>query len=673
MAEPHQKTNKGRHAPIFAVVPGGESSLKPTEDTDSDPLIFWTRHPSEPSRVDLHEFATGRTRADLGSRATRWAGDFTGRPELLNDLLPLIKQEWITVRHSAIKVHLSSLRSWWRVLDEAERMPDSSVAKAIPQVHSVEDLHELHYVTSKRLGIGTNAHITFTRLVGLRLKQKGLNPLFWPSPDAHRKPSEVPTQWEMERIRHQLKHGWFRALDRWKAADEHYPNLTSWKVARPEDRNQHAHAVYRAVIAQSGNPIPNKQEVGEALGFEGPAVWMYPLNVPQNGLYPNGTDVKFAFHLCLLYSGWNPQTLLELDIAGRFIEAHPIEPDYHLLFGFKNRGGSEQFCVGRNKRSDSPGTILRMLLQRTQSLRELLRRELLVVEQALLNDPNSSTLAARNAELQQCIKSPWLYFDSATARIRQLNAKSYASENRQRSFLERVIAETNQRAAPDKTVRESITAGDFRDAYIAFSYEFSNYSILAAQAAANHRSASTTQTYLRHRAWRAHSAKKVRDFSTLLWREIKVHRSVDAAILRASLEGGPVSEDERKRLSDYRRNRSRVGVGCKEPTNPPPSVDPEHEEGSLCRVQRCTLCPTHAIVFDDSYELLARRQAEIENLSETIPVTSWEQSSFPEELDNTRDVLQRFDSGLVKEHLAYWHEEIKSGRHKPVSMEGAYR
>jgi hypothetical protein len=673
MAEPRQKTNKGRHAPTLTIVSGGASPPKPPDGIESDPLVFWTRHPSEPSMVDLREFATGRTREDLGGRATRWAGDFTGRPELLNDLLPLIKQEWITVRHSAMKVHLSSLRSWWRVLDEAERVPGTPDAKAIPKIRGVEDLHELHYVTSKRLGIGTNAHIAFTRLVGLRLKQKGLNPLFWPSPDAHRKPSEVPTHWEMERIRHQLKHGWFSALDRWKAADEHRPDLSSWKVAKPEDRNQHAHAVYRAVIAQTGNPIPNKHEVAEALGFDVPVAWMYPLGEPQNGLYPNGVDVKYAFHLCLLYSGWNPQTMLELDITGRFIEKHPIEPDYHLLFGFKNRGGSEQFCVGRNKRSDSPGTILRMLLQRTQPLRDLLRRELLEVGQALLKDPNSSTLAARKAELQQWIKSPWLYFDSATARIRRLNAKSYPSENRQKSFLERVIAETNQRVAPDKKVRESITAGDFRDAYIAFSYEFSNYSILAAQAAANHKSAGTTQTYLRHKAWRAHSAKKVRDFSTLLWREIKIHRSVDATILRASLESGPVSEDERQRLNAYRRNRSRVGVGCREPKNPPPTVDPEHEEGSWCRVQRCTLCPTHAIVFDDSYELLARRQAEIEKLSESIPVSSWEQSSFPEELENTKGVLQRFDTALVKERLAYWHEEIKSGRHKPISMEGAYR
>ena len=90
-------------------------------------------------------------------------------------------------------------------------------------------------------------------------------------------------------------------------------------------------------------------------------------------------------------------------------------------------------------------------------------------------------------------------------------------------------------------------------------------------------------------------------------------------------------------------------------------------------MQRCTLCPTHAIVFDDSYELLARRQAELEALGESIPVTSWAQSSFPEELENTKVVLQRFDAALVVERLAHWHEEITSGRHKPISMEGEYR
>lgn len=674
MAEPDQKINKAKHTPTLAVARATTSQRSPIEDGAADPLVFWTKHPSEPSLVDLREFATGRTREELGSRATRWAGDFTGRPELINDLLPLIKQEWITVRHPAMKVHLSSLRAWWRVLDEAERVPDKPDAKAIPRVREVEDLNELHYVTSKRLGIGINAHIAFTRLVGLRLKQKGLKPLFWPSPDAHRKPSEVPAHWEMERIRHQLKHGWFSALDRWKEADKHAPDLSSWKSTRPEERSQYAHAVYRAVIAETGNPVPDMQEVAKTLGFDGQIVWMYPLGAPQTGLYPNGTDIKFAFHLCLLYSGWNPQTMLELDITGRFVEQHPIEPDYHLLFGFKNRGGSEQFCVGRNRRSDSPGTILKTLVQRTQPLRDFLRRELEEAEQALSANPGDSKLSTRISELQQWIKSPWLYFDPATARIRRLNAKSYASENRQRSFLERVITEMNEGAAPDRKVRTSITASDFRDAYIAFSYEFSNYSILAAQAAATHKSAGTTQTYLRHKAWRAHSAKKVREFSTVLWREIKIHRSVDATILRASLEHGKeVSDEERQRLKAYRRNRSRVGVGCKEPTNPPAAVDPEHEDGAWCRVQRCTLCPTHAIVFDDSYDLLARRQAEIEKLSESIPVTSWEQSSFPQELENTVGVLQRFDPGLVAQRLAYWRAEIESGRHRPVSMEGAYK
>lgn len=239
-------------------------------------------------------------------------------------------------------------------------------------------------------------------------------------------------------------------------------------------------------------------------------------------------------------------------------------------------------------------------------------------------------------------------------------------------FLRRVIQEINASQSADRQIRNSITPSDFRDAYIGFAYEFSNYSVLTAQVAATHKRSSTTQTYLGHKAWRAHSAKRIREFSTTLWREIKIHRSVDPAVLRSTMEQGEVSAEERKRLAAFRKNRTRVGVGCKDRLNPPATIAPEHVHGSSCRVQRCCLCPTHAIVYDDSYDHLARRQAELEDIRDKVPVPVWTESSFPQELENTEATLQLFAASLVLDRLNHWRNEIKVGRHMVISMEGAY-
>ncbi len=672
MAEPSRKKNKGRHAPNLGLVPKvGQAESTTTDAIDEVALSFWTAHPTKPDLIDLGEFATGRTKADVKTTVQHmWAGDYKGRPELIADLLPVIKQTWplvaaVTIRRSL----LPSLRVWWRVLDEAERTGPTQ-HMAVARVAKVEDLHELHYRISKKLKVSTANHLAFVRLVNLRLEQKKQSTLYWPSPEYHRKDSDVPTFWEMEKIRHRLKHGWFAALDRWRDADKYQPDLLSWRNDPSDKWRDHGHAVYRAVVAQTGNPLPGQKEIGEALDYSR-AYWMPPLHVTQFGLYPSSDDARHAFHLCLLYSGWNVQTLLELDITGRFIEEHPTNPEYHLLYGFKNRGGTEHFCVGRSKRSDSPGTILKTLVERTKPLRAALEKELAEVETALLKDETDTASALRKVELLHCLKSPWLCVNARGQSIGRLTSNNVNAEDKI-PFLRRVIQEINASQPADRQVRSSITPSDFRDAYIGFAYEFSNYSVLTAQVAATHKRAGTTQTYLGHKAWRAHSAKRVREFSTTLWQEIKIHRAVDPAVLRSTMENGEVSADERRRLDTFRKNRTRVGVGCKDRMNPPATIAPEHVDRSACRVQRCTLCPTHAIVYDDSYDHLARRKAELEDIREKVPVPVWGESSFPQELENTEATLQQFDASLVLDRLNHWRSEIKSGRHMVISMEGTY-
>lgn len=678
MAEPTKKKNKGRHAPSLALVGDNlqPNIKKPTESdahTGQKILTFWTQHPTEPRLVDLNEFATGRKREELPAKSRKgWAGDYSGRPELIAQLQPFIEQEWMFYGRLTVRQALSSLRAWWRVLDEAERVPGEASKLKVSRLNGVEELHELYYAVSRRLNIDIKQHTQFMRLANLRRQHVGLPTLYWPSPGDDRKDTDAPTHWEMEAIRHKLKHGWFAVLDRWEHADRNPADLSSWKkFSNSTQWKDHAHSIYRAVIELVNDPLPTMAQIATAIGYQKKVDWMWPLGPLQAGLYPTGEDVRYAFHIALLYSGWNVQTLLDLDVTGRFVEEHPTNPEYHLVYGFKNRGDSEHFCLGRTKRTDSIGTILRTIVDRTKPLRREVRKELICVRKSLRKDKQNSELIDRKIELTLTLKSPWLFADPMGRGVRRLTNSNVNTEF-QTTFLRRIIIELNKSQPEDRKVRESITPSDFRDAYIGFAYEFSNYSILAAKVAATHRQATTTQRYLRHKAWRAHSASKVRHLSTEMWTEIQIYRQVDPAVLRAKMDFGSVSDIERERLKVYRHGRTRIGVGCRDFKNPPADISPEHVEGSGCRVQRCNLCRKNRILYDDSYDHISRRQAELEDIRDKIPVTAWSQSSFPEELEMVEQDLELFDAGLVQDRLNFWRTEIRSGRHTPITMEGAY-
>lgn len=600
-------------------------------DAANSDLTFWSSH-QKSVQVDLTEFARGSTGPQRAG--SRWGGNFTGRPDLLRELLPYVRSSWVGLSPGAIQDGVGALRVWWRILDEAES-PDAHAGRRIARVTSVADLNDLHAALARKKQIGTEAHQKFVRLVNLCRTGLGLPPVFWPRPERDARPAELPEYWEIEKIRHQLKRRWFAALDRWAALD-------------------------RLNLEQAG---ANSSDGFAATGIAAPPR-------PAIGHHPIGDEVRSAFHLVLLASGWNAQTVLDIDLSRRFIEPHPTNAGYHIVYGIKAKGNSEHFVVGRDKRSDSPGTILRALIERTEPLRARLRRELSGVESGLEFLPNNTRLRTRSVWLRAAIRSPWLFVHEKTqGRIAYLQCAN-SGKGRGRSFLELLIRDINSGSPADAQVRATITASDFRDAYVGFAYEFSNYNILSAKIAATHRHATSTQHYLRQRQWRAHSAKKIHHFTQALWQEIEQRQSVDPAILRGLVERGEVSEEQRVRWEQH-KDRTRVGVGCKDFRHPPAHIAPRHVEGAGCRVQRCTLCE-HAVVFADSLDHLARRRAELEVLRTQIPVPSWTSSSFPEELDATEAVLGKFDKGSVADRVAHWHEQIRCAAHRPPGMEGSY-
>lgn len=665
MSEPTRKKEKASIRPVLEAVHTNQPHSFSTEKVNE--FSFWTCHQKKPAYVDLSLLATGYMPELFRGKGSK-GKKFTGRPEFLRQLMPYIRLAWFGYSESTADQNMRSLRKWWQILDQAEAANSNGNAP-LKRVIGVEDLNELHAAIARMENIQPIVHYNFTRLVNLCLKDLGKNPLFWPAPAFIGKNASLPEYWEMEKIRHQLKRNWFSAIDRWERADI---------LAKKEDTSLQAaissgnpHACFRHLSDALGDPNPAAATIWNLIGALDKSKRPWEHRECVFGRYPSGNDVKSAFHLFLLASGWNVQTALDLDVTSKFVEAHPTNDGYHIVWGLKNRGNSMHFVIGRDKRSDSPGSILRRLVERTRPLRVKLHRELLAVEDALAQDPSNTDLLLRQADLRKAVKSPWLFVNGSSSKtVAYLTNSSVGQSSTGLTFLGELIRQLNKTLPTNTQVSEKITAGDFRDAYIGFAYEFSNYNILTAQIAATHKSVRSTQHYLRQHQWRAHSAKKIHIFTHALWQEIATRKVVDPAILRGLVERGEVSEEQRIRWERH-KDRTRVGVGCKDFKNPPSNIAPRHVDGSGCRVQRCTLCE-HAIVFDDSVDHLCRRMAELEKLRSTMAVPSWSASSFPDEVDATEAILRKFAQQDVKASISYWKSRINSGAHRVPDMEGSY-
>lgn len=655
MSEPTRKKNKTSGI----AIPSNQ------QNSDDGELRFWTQHPERTVLVDLIDFSVGTHGAKV--RSGKWSGPFSGRPELIRELFPYIKISYSGLSVGTINGLKGSLRTWWRLFDECED---------IAPVRSVMDINEVHGALARKSKIEQGAHAKFLALLNAFRRDHGCVPLYWVSYSNRKPQSDLPEDWEVKAIHDTLKRRYFQTLDRWRDADKLAAEGFNWvgslhkKPALEPWKTPDIHATYRGVAEITGNPCPPKNLAISTLGLKYCKAFDQ-ISIPVYGLYPSKREVQSFFMLFLLRTGWNPQTALDIDVNSDYLEDHPVSPMFSVIRSVKRRAGSEQVAVGAKKSTLSPGAIVLQLVERTKPLREALRSRLDRVDQQLKALPGNEDLLREQARLRASVKSPWLFCVAKNeCNILALASNTYHTEIGGGGFVRSLISEINERRKEGQKINPSITSSDFRDAYVAFAYRNSGYSWLAAKIAAGHKSIESLKHYLRQRQWKAHSQSQVLHFTEKLWSEIQSRRVVDPAVLHALVQRGEVSEQQRLRWSAH-KDRTRVGVGCLDFKNPPKIISPEHQVGSGCRVQRCTLC-CNAVVFPDSLDHLARRQAELEFLRANIPLVAWTESSFGDELVATEEVLKQFDSSLTSARLLYWMHEISSGRHLVFGMEGTY-
>lgn len=648
---------------------------QPSSAEDGDVLLFWTAHPTKKSLVDLRVLRDGQAAPKNPGGSPSWTGPFKGRPELILEMLPALQDQLAPMAEKSVYQLINSLKTWWRVLDSLENdFPN------FPSLVSTSQLNALHRQRAVERNVDRLAFNSFVLLANKTRVAIGLKPLYWPRPEQKARSRKLPPSWQTDLLRRELKHRWYSVLDRWELADS---LLSAGKplVAAEADpatferqkRLLRSYQFFQEVITKTGHPRPeNIFEFHDALNERQYYEEGYDQFAMLKGRYPDGDDIRACFVLCLATTGWNPATLLDLNVGIEFIEVHPKDSKRYILRGMKSRGGVEQVSEGLFKSQASAAAVLQTLIARTEPLRAHLRLELHELELRL----SSAAAADKNSirkgieALAEGIRSPWLYVSPTSAGIHWLNKTS----SRTTQFIAEFIGQLNRKQSEDRQLAV-LTASDFRDAYAANIYHASGGSILAVMKALGHRRLSSTKAYLENTLLKEEHRVLYETFSKGLWHEIRVHRRVDPSILAKWSRDGSVTENERARLTDYRGlMRSRLGVGCKDPRNPPKHIAPAFSanEESLCHVQRCLLCTENAVIFPESLSGICKRLAELRHIQQHMSVAAFLQSSFKEELDNTELALLAFDADEVATQVADWTTRISNGSHRVIEFDGDF-
>lgn len=671
----YKKDHLKELAPALAVVQSATSAPPSAPD---DPLTFWTRH-EHPTFVSLNVFSQGNGETDNPQTMSARGRPFSGRPELIQEMAPAIRAILEYAAPRTVTQHLQALRTWWRLFDSVDRATSMTATQV---VFSVSDIGELHRQRAFDENMDRGSFGTGLATINIIRKTKGLRQLLWQRPAGRNLERHLPPEWQIKKIRIALKHAWFATLNRWQVTDE----LLAGRVPRNEEeqRLQRNYKLFDAAMRTTETPRPRVEDIRGSMPTATFLRAGYSVSDMLRGRYPDAEDIRSAFHYCLAATGWNPAVFLSLDADSAFVEAHPKDPTRYLLRGYKARSKSEQISEGLYKSQSSAGVILLTLQQRTEPLRARLRKDLaeqeLAMEQLLNQEASPSRLDEQRkvvARLRTGVSSLWLYVSASTDKINWLDPHETTYTRFKQvpgitTFLDAVVSRINSQQPADQQVA-SLKPGDFRDAFAAYAYQLSGGMVLYVMKALGHKSLRSTQHYLDNTILNEQSIQLYRSFSNSLWAEIKVHKRLDPTIIAKCSRDGHASAEARERLATYRSlRRSRIGVGCKDPTNPPPSIAPSFRADgkAMCHVHRCMLCLDHAVILPDSVTGIAKRLAELRSIRSGMSTVAFLESSFSEEMENTELALGAFDPVTVAEQFTEWESRIMSGLHRVIDLDG---
>jgi len=665
-----RKHNKDHSASLGELDDDAAATSVHPDFKSDDSLQFWTAH-DESHFVDLTPFANGQEKRE---RAGLWGGPYSGRPELIREIAPVIRGLVDHLAPDTVVNYEMALRAWWRLFDDVET---SSMARALPlTVKTTKDITEIHARRAIDGGMHNNSYRIFVRILNLVRRLAQQSSLNWPAVKSDTpKPRDLPPSEQMKEVRIELKHAWFGVLWRWERADELMAGQTPRDAE--EERLAMNYRHYSEAVEEAGHPQPGREMLKNGMTTHAYEAVGYRMADMLKGSFPDSTDIRVALHCCMASTGWNASTLLNLRTDQAFLVVHPKDPSRYVLYGVKKRAAyADQTSEGLLKSQGSAGVILETLIKRTEPLRNQLRKDLKQAELLYAKAKRGTSSAAllnklkkKIGRLKKAVVCPWLYVSAKSeAAIHYLDTRNYGSGLRE-SFLHDFITDANANRTDAKKL-PYVVAGDFRHAFADYAYEVSGGLVLFVMKALGQKHLKTSLGYVNHVILNRRDERQYVTLQEVLWDELAQGGKVDATVLAKRAQDGAISVVERQRLQDYRNLRtSRIGVGCERPHAPPRHIAPAFEPDGKknCPVQRCTLCE-NAVLLPESRDGLCMRQAELEHVMASISVAAFLESSFEEELENTKLALRRWPQEEVQENLALWRDRIASGEHKVVDL-----
>ena len=633
-------------------------------------------HDGRPSfDCDLTEFAVGATKKGI-----------TPRTKLIRDLAPSIRADSVGKSKSSIVLVLVYLRQFWRFLDHV-------VAMGAPEVIDCQHVTNAHgqiYKTwllqdsaldpsSARAPLNTARH-----LVSDARRRNGTKAwrLLWPTIEQKRSIQHKDVDPEILRPLYSVlkaQHATSGRVIR-EGSELLSRGIDPRQIGGGRDAaawsNEANVAVVSAHYLKRALEGHKSDTSGFPIGFRIPTAYGSTptrMRTPIETIrwfVPDFEDAVASYLLVLLHLGWNPETAFSIDVS-----SNAAWCDWRLgvegcdqtgtvaIYGHKGKVGKEQVAFSLSKPAGHPYRVIQSMIERTKLLRAALHDR-----RAGLGDVKECTVEQRReAEaIDRMIRSPWLFFSRTGKGIGGRVGCLMASPNlnvMMRSFCWKALKAAlrmHRHEARDRRRRYlallSLTPGDFRDAFAAFLYDNSLYNELLVKQALGHTSLRTTRHYLRQRRQIAQRFKEFTQFQEQFFAEIVRFRQVDPAILYLRARFGEVSDEQRSRLVNHRM-RTRMGMGCLDPTHPPSDLAPDHR-GGPCPVQRCTLC-RHGVYFEESLPNLAVRIAELQFIRSRVPADRFAGSSFQSEWIATDFVVSRLYparseefTATVKRHLA---------------------
>jgi len=623
----------------------------------SDPFHFWVTNGTQTHLVDLSSLRDGQK-----SHNGKWAGPYTGRPELAEQLLPAIKDGCIGMAENSTHQVLTNLRTWWRLFDAIESAGGSRIT-------CVSQLTEVHRQAAIDSGMRRKVFRQLIGPVNATRKALGHRALFWISPQDEPTVRKLAPDWQVREIRRAIRRKWYEALDRWAESSA----LIS-SVGELDARQTAFKALliaYKEGMEREGKAFLKVEEFVENFSHDDFYASGCGIDKARAAFFPDVSDVRAAFNRCMSETGWNSSTLLGLDVDESFIETHPIDKSRYVMTGYKARANAEQPHVGLWKSQGAPANILLELIRRTTPLRNQLinNRDALVAqyeseESQASSEADRTSLFEEIQSIEMGIRSPWLYISKHG--INWLNKVTYNKLGKRKSYIKEVILEINKAQPADRRIDLDFVPSDFRDAYAAYIWTASGGSVLHVMQALGHRSLRSSVTYTDNVLLTQKGEAIFLNFGNALWAECTEHGHVDPTLIAKRVRDGGVPIEARRRLQSYRELRkSRLGIFCANPFDPPKHIAPTFQSDGKrpCNVHRCTLCYENAIITKESFDGLSMRVEELEFIHRNISASGWLKSRYPEELENTRAALSGFPSSEVTIQTAYWRRRIENGEH----------